>query len=200
MDGCVKMASSGYRTTVDAVWLANTVAVPRGDETVLDVGVGSGGVALCLMERFPNLKVTGIDISDAMLSNASVNALANRRDIKLEMNDILTWRTDKKFDIVMTNPPYFSGTPRDDAAHHNVDIYEWTRSCVKRLVPRGIFYTIVAPDVLDQVVAALYYSKCGAITLHPIATNGDNIERIVISGRLNVKTKSKMFFPIDESV
>jgi len=197
MDGRVKMVDNGYKTTVDAVWLADAVQPPKGTEKLLDVGIGAGGASLCLLERFQNLNVTGIDISDEMLSSAWVNALANERGIALEIADIFKWKTGAQFDIVITNPPYFSGTPRKDKAHHNVDIYEWTRACIKRLAPRGMFYTIVAPDVLDQVVAAMYDAKLGAITLHPIATKTDNIERIVISGRLGVKTKANMFFPID---
>ena len=195
MDGRVKMLDDGYKTTVDAVWLADAVDAPRGCETVLDVGIGAGGVSLCLLERFGNLKVTGIDISDRMLTNTWANALANARDIDVQMADILDWKTDAQFDIVVTNPPYFSGTPREDGAHHNADIYEWTRACVKRLTPRGMFYTIVAPDVLDQVVAAMYDGKLGGITLKPIVTKHDNIERVVISGRLNVKTPARIIFP-----
>jgi len=195
MEGRVKMVDYGYRTTADAVWLADQVSPQKGTETVLDVGIGAGGVSLCLLERFQNLVVTGIDTSDEMLSNAWVNALANGRDIALEMGDIFNWKTDAQFDIVVTNPPYFSGTPREDAAHHNADIYEWTRACIRRLTPRGMFYTIVAPVVFDQVVAAAYDAKLGAITMRPIATKTDNIERIIISGRLGVKSPSKLCSP-----
>jgi tRNA1(Val) A37 N6-methylase TrmN6 len=102
----------------------------------------------------------------------------------------------RAFDIVMTNPPYFSGTPRKDGAHHNADIYKWTAACVKRLKPRGMFYTIVVPDVLDKVIAALHDAKCGGITIQPLAT-ARGIERAIVSARLGVKSPAKIFFPVD---
>jgi tRNA1(Val) A37 N6-methylase TrmN6 len=96
---------------------------------------------------------------------------------------------------VITNPPYFSGTPRADGAHHNADVYEWTRACARRLKARGTFLCIVAPAVLDKVVSALRDSKCGKIELSPIAT-GRGIERVVISARLGVGTGAAIAMPL----
>ena len=190
------MIDSGYKTTIDAVWLADAVAA-GGNETVLDVGIGAGGVALSLLERFPNLSVTGLDVSEDMLSHAWTNALLNGREIEMIKDSIFDWKTNAAFDIVVTNPPYFSGTPREDDAHHNVDIYEWTRASAKRVTPRGMFYAIAAPDVMDKIIAALVDGNFGGVSILPIATKPDNIERVIISARLNVKTPAKMFFPID---
>lgn len=195
-DGRTKFVDNGgYKVTNDAVWLANMVTAKKGG-SVLDVGCGTGGVALCILENNKELKVTGIDISERMISDAKQNAEQNGRNIELIKADIFSWKTSRQFDFVVTNPPYFSGTPRSDNAHHNVDMYKWTMACVKRLRARGVFYCIISPENLDKVIAALVTSKCGDIKVRPIATV-HGIERIVISGRLGVKTGATMFFPID---
>ena len=71
MGGRVKMRRGIYNPTSDAVWLAAFVdTVPQ---TVLDAGTGTGGVALCLMARIPNIKMTALDISNDMLDAAREN-------------------------------------------------------------------------------------------------------------------------------
>lgn len=197
-NGAVRLIDSGgYKTTGDAVILAECINAKSG--TVLDVGIGAGGVALCMLDECPKLKVTGIDISEDMIGDAWANAVLNNRDIELLSADIFKWKTNRQFDFVVTNPPYFSGTPRKDGAHHNVDIYKWTAASAKRVRPRGYFYAIAGVDVMDKVIAALHDAKCGGITLKLIgrspggklgAQNG--IERVVISARKNVKTPARI--------
>ncbi|MDR1071586.1 MAG: methyltransferase [Rickettsiales bacterium] len=189
------MSADGYRTTVDAVALA--AAAKTGKRAaVLDVGIGAGGVALAMLDDNPGLKITGIDVSADMLTRAMLNAAANDREMELLQADIFDFRTGRLFDAVVTNPPYFSGTPRADAAHHNADIYKWTAACAKRVKARGMLYMIVAPGVLDKAVAALHDSKFGEISIRPLATER-GIERVVVSARLGVRTPAKIFFPVD---
>jgi len=189
------MIDRGYKTTADAMWLAEAARAACGGKkrlAVLDAGIGPGGVALSLLDDNPALMVAGVDVSDQMLSAAWLNALANNREIELIQSDIAKWKTSRLFDVVVTNPPYLAGTARKDKAHHNADIYQWTRVCAKRLRARGMFYCIVAPDVLDKVVAALYDSNCGEIQLTPIETKKDSISRVIISARAGVKTPAKI--------
>ena len=182
--------AGGYKTTGDAPALAAAVGA-SGPARVLDVGCGAGGVALCMMDENSKLKMTGIDMSDKMLADASRNARLNGRDIELLKRDIFDWKTTRQFDFVVTNPPYFSGTPRRDNAHHNVDIYGWTSACVKRLRARGVFYCIVSTGVMDKVIAALSNGKCGGITVRVAPS-----DRVIISGRLGVKTGAKLLIDL----
>jgi tRNA1Val (adenine37-N6)-methyltransferase len=193
-NGRIKLANGGYKPTSDTIWLADSVEA-KGRASVLDAGVGSGGVALCLLDKNPNLKITGVDLSEEMVSRAWINAVLNKREIDLIQADILTWRTKSQFDVVVTNPPFFAGTPKKSGAHHNADIYKWTAAAAKRLRARGFIYIIVPPGALDKVVAALYDSKCGEITIRPIETS-KGIERVVISGRLGVKSPARLLPPV----
>ncbi len=184
MGGRVQINRGRYNPTSDAVWLAAFADAPA--RTVLDVGVGTGGVALCMMAHRPSIQMTGIDISRDMLDECGRNAALNRRDIELIETDILTWKTNRTFDLVVTNPPYFKGTPAHHNAHHNVDLPAWTRACVKRVRPMGTFCTIVDAAVADEIICALG-GRCGDITVFPLFGGRRVAERALIRAKLGAR-------------
>lgn len=182
LDGAVKMYRSSYNPTSDAVWLA---ALPTAKpESILDVGVGSGGVSMCLHRHFPNTPIVGIDISDELLEVCARNAQLNRFSMELINQDILTWSTPRTFDLVVTNPPYFKGTAKkkNPNAHHNADLQHWVRRCVARVRPSGYFCTIVDAARLGDVLAVMG-KTFGTITLIPLFGKKPIAERVLISGR-----------------
>lgn len=181
MGGRVHMHRGFYNPTSDAVWLA--AFAPTTGKTVLDVGIGSGGVSLCMLAHNPNMKVTGIDISDEMLSAAQQNAELNNRDIELINTDITTWRTDRTFDIVVTNPPYFRGTPAKHNAHHNADLNTWIKKCVARTKPNGYCCVITDASTIDTVISVMS-QKCGDINIFPLFGARDTAERVLLRGRV----------------
>ena len=74
---------------------------------ILDIGTGSGCIAISLAKNLPNAKLTALDISNEALEVATKNAEANGVDVKFEIHDIL--RLEKlsgPFDIIVSNPPY----------------------------------------------------------------------------------------------
>jgi tRNA1(Val) A37 N6-methylase TrmN6 len=193
MGGRVKFYFGNYNITSDAVWLAAFV-VKAKIKNVLDVGIGTGGVSLCLLEHNPNLEITGIDISKQMLDECEKNAKLNKRKITLLNTDILNWKTSKTFDAVITNPPYFKGSAASHGAHHNVNLAEWTRACLKRVRPRGYFYAIADSSVISEIIAELYNGKAGGIEIIPLFSEKKNTaERVLVSARLGVKTGTKIY-------
>ena len=84
------------------------------DLRVLDVGTGSGAIAIALARnlRFP--EVTAIDISAGALAVAAENARRLHADIRLMRRDVFTWTPDAdSFDIIVSNPPYIAREERD---------------------------------------------------------------------------------------
>ena len=182
LGGQVRFWRGTYNPTSDAAWLAAFAAdVPA--KTVLDVGVGTGGAILCLMAHKPTINATGIDISDKMLNQCAKNAELNRRDIELINTDITTWRTPRTFDLVISNPPYFKGTPATHNAHHNADIIKWTKKSVARVRPRGTYCTIVDAGAVSDVIASIS-EKCGDITIFPLFSKKRTAERVIIRARI----------------
>lgn len=84
-------------------------------KTVLDVGTGSGLLALFAAER--GGLVTALDINPFAVETARRNAAANQLEVKILESDLFKKLPKQHFNIVLINPPYFAANPRDVAAH-----------------------------------------------------------------------------------
>lgn len=90
--------------------------------TVLDVGTGTGAIAITVKKERPMDLVTAIDISSEALSVAKENALKLDADIRFLEGDLSAPVSHEKFDVVLSNPPYISEAERplvDDIVFFN---------------------------------------------------------------------------------
>lgn len=174
-----------YNPTSDAVWLA--AFAPDTAKTILDVGVGSGGVSLCLHHHNPTASITAVDISAQMLDMAEQNAALNDTTLELISADIYTWRSARTFDLVITNPPYFQGTPAKHNAHHNADIGTWIKKCVARVRPMGTFCMITDAATISSAINAMHQAKLRDINILPLFGAKRTAERVLLSGRLGTR-------------
>jgi|TARA_R110000772_G_scaffold229095_1_gene339913 release factor glutamine methyltransferase len=90
-------------------WIINEVQKgdPREEVKILDIGTGSGCIAISLAKNLPNAKVYALDISKKALQIAGENAMDNGVDIVFLEADILSLEGFKdKFDVIVSNPPY----------------------------------------------------------------------------------------------
>lgn len=83
---------------------------------ILDIGTGSGCIAIALKKHLPHAQVTAIDISEQALEVAKRNAIKNNVDIDFVLHDIFD---DKNiplasFDLVVSNPPYVTEQEKED--------------------------------------------------------------------------------------
>ena len=184
------MRAGRYNPTSDAVWVA--AFVEGNPKTVLDVGTGTGAVALCLMARIPEISMTAIDISPEMLADARQNFALNNRNADFINADILSWRTGKTFDLVITNPPYFNGTPAQHNAHHNANLGLWVRRCIARVRPNGTFVTIVDAPMTGTVISEMT-AHCGDIRILPLFSKKNTAERVLLSGRVGRAPNTTIF-------
>ncbi|TDP02535.1 peptide chain release factor N(5)-glutamine methyltransferase [Flavobacterium sp. 245] len=74
---------------------------------ILDIGTGSGCIAISLAKNLPNAKVYAIDVSKKALDTAKRNAINNKVDVTFMLKNILELEILKSdYDIIVSNPPY----------------------------------------------------------------------------------------------
>jgi len=88
---------------------------------VLDVGTGSGCIALALAQRFSHWQVEGMDISEEALKTARQNADENRVNVRFFAGDILSSTRSHSYDLVVSNPPYICRREAVDMRHNVLD-------------------------------------------------------------------------------
>lgn len=182
---------SGLRASSDAVLLAASVAASPGAR-VLELGSGSGAVALCLAARRPDLQICGWDIQADLVAlaqrNATLNGWPDR--VQFQHRDVLApLRPDagQGWDHVVSNPPFYDGDSTDPSADPQrrrammeADLVGWLRCAAHLLVHRGRLTMIFRADRLDDLLAALRRDFGGIIVLPLWPRVGQAAKRVLV--------------------
>lgn len=75
---------------------------------VVDIGTGSGAIAVTMKKEWPQANVTATDISALALATAQRNAETHQADIRFVLGDLTEPITHQKWDVVLSNPPYIA--------------------------------------------------------------------------------------------
>ncbi len=114
--------------------------------TLLDIGTGSGCIAISLAKELPNFKVTAYDISEKALETAKKNAELNKADVNFEKVDILNPSFTihhSPFTIIVSNPPYVTKQEIDRMQKNVLDFEPHLALFVEDSEPL-IFYEAIA--------------------------------------------------------
>lgn len=127
-----------------------------GGRRILDIGTGSGLIALMMAQRFPEASVTGIDIDGDACRQATANVMASPfaervRIVEASLQKFAAMAGVGPFDAVVCNPPYFQKSLKpDDArrslARHNDSLsFRELAVCSKELLRDGGTLSVIAP-------------------------------------------------------
>ena len=145
--------------------------------SLLDIGTGSGAIAVALAKNMDRALVSAWDISYKALDVAVLNSKANSTDISFDRVDVLgDYPTDKKYDIIVSNPPYVLESEKEQM-EQNVLEYEPHTAL---FVPDNnalLFYKRIADIALNLLTPAgrLYFEinqAKGAETVKMLETKG----------------------------
>jgi release factor glutamine methyltransferase len=105
---------------------------------VLDVGVGSGAIALAIADEHPFAHVVGVDSSEAALALAEENRARTEMDgrVRLVHGDLLRG-VEGRFDLVVSNPPYV-GAEEWERLQPEIRLYEPRAALVGTGIGKGI--------------------------------------------------------------
>ena len=112
---------------------------------ILDIGTGSGAIAIAIAASRPQASITAIDTSSAALAIARENAAAHHLTdrIRFRESDLLSALPGEKFDIIVSNPPYVPGNEplepqvRDFEPHTALFAGESGLGLYRRLIPQA---------------------------------------------------------------
>lgn len=88
------------------VLISESVSRQPGASSILDIGTGSGCIAVALARQFPNASVTATDISEAALEMARHNADRHGVVIEFLHGSLFDPLVERRFDLIVSNPPY----------------------------------------------------------------------------------------------
>ncbi len=90
---------------------------------VLDVGTGSGCIAISLAKELPESQVTAWDVSGEALSIAAANSKALQASVRFEQRDVLTYEpcVVDCYDVIVSNPPYVTEAEKQEMEHNVLD-------------------------------------------------------------------------------
>lgn len=126
---------------------------------ILDMGTGSGCIAISLAHKLPKSNVTAWDISTTALAVAAENSRNNGTEVTFERVDILSYEPKSaQFDIIVSNPPYIK--ENEKAAMHS-NVLDWEPHTAL-FVPDSdplLFYRTIAEKGLQMLApnGTLYF-------------------------------------------
>lgn len=124
----------------------------RGGHTILDIGTGTGLIALMMAQRFPEAHVVGIDIDHEAVEQAKENVAASPFNIDIIEADAKTFNVQRSmFNVILSNPPYFVDSlecpdgQRTMARHTASLTYGELMAAVNRLLADDGEFSVVIP-------------------------------------------------------
>ena len=100
-------------------------ALSASPKMILDLGTGSGALALALANKYPEASVDAVDVSAAALSLAQENAAALGLDARVTFHEGSWWRPlglgEQRYDLIVSNPPYLTDEEMTTAEPEVVD-------------------------------------------------------------------------------
>ena len=201
----LRQPTAGYRVAIDPVMLA--AAVPAGTgEHVLDVGVGTGAAALCLLARVEHCLLTGLERHPAQARLAAENAALNGLEERFRVltGDLLRppdGLAPGSFDHVMANPPYLrrgrAQAPADEGrAAANVEdeagLGDWIGFCLAMARQGGTVTLIHRAERLDELLGELS-AGAGEIVVFPLWPGGGKpASRVIVRARPGVASPLRL--------
>lgn len=175
------------------VLVAEAISRHQSPRTVLDIGTGSGCIAITLFKMLPDATVTATDISEAALAVARRNAETLGATIEFLPGSLFVPVVGRRFDLIVSNPPYIPtadirGLEQEvrgydpitalDGGSDGLDVYRLLiPAAVTHLNPGG--WLLLETGVGQSMEVVSIFNKTGSFNEPIIAVDTGGIERVV---------------------
>ena len=154
--------------------LLGAIAGSGSPHNILEIGVGSGVVSLMMAQRFSEAKIQGVEIDHAAWQQATENAQKSpwngRIDFFNKSFQEFCHQDLTKFDLIVSNPPYFSNhlkspDPKRNLALHAdaLPFHDLAKGVLALLHSEGEFWVILPPDQMGELEKILLSLGLNAI-------------------------------------
>lgn len=142
-------------------------ATAEGGSNILDIGTGTGLIALMMAQRFPQATVTGIDIDEGAVTQAWINVKASpfTDRITIKHCDIAKIDCTNKYDCITCNPPFFENATlcpnkqRTIARHSTTLPYSTLmQKAAELLTEDGCMSLIIPTDIIGRIEEEITYA------------------------------------------
>ena len=156
----------GYCYNSDTIFLYHFIRSFDIKGEVLDVGTGSGILALLVARDFPQASVSAIEPQERFVEYARINAKANKKDITIYLGDFVHMVFGKKFDFIVSNPPFYhknvlrSKDKMIDKARYSgfLPLDEFFKKASSILSPKGmLIFCYDAKQIMDIISKLTLY-------------------------------------------
>jgi len=131
-------------------WVVKTVD-HKAPLEIIDVGTGSGCIAISLKNALPNAFLTGVDVMRNALETAEKNAKNNDIHVDWKMRDALNMPHDvDKYDVIVSNPPYVLDSEKELMSKNVIDFEPHTALFVTDDDPL-LFYEAISNWAIDAL-------------------------------------------------
>jgi tRNA1(Val) A37 N6-methylase TrmN6 len=195
----------GYRYNSDSLILYDFISKLNPKGTILDVGSGSGIVGLLIKRDFPNIELFQIDIQPLHVKLTKKSAEYNKLKSIALYTDIKEAKFDKKFDFIVTNPPFYSkGSQKSENEALKVSRYvdvlpfdELCRAVSTNLKPRGSFVFCYDAKQIDILLSTLLKYKFKVNKIRFVHTKEKkDASLILIHAKKSSKSLCKIEYPL----
>ncbi|WP_313002057.1 tRNA1(Val) (adenine(37)-N6)-methyltransferase [Chryseobacterium gleum] len=201
----IQQSKDVFRVGTDGVLLGALADVELASH-VLEVGTGTGLISLMLAQRNPPAEFLGLDINEdaAQLTRLNFENSPFRLRLKNSHQDFKTFETSDRFDLIVSNPPYFeeSGSEKDKIARQTVELNfsQLITRAAELLSGSGIFSVIIPVEAGEIFVSIgkennLYLKR--KINIKGI--EGSKTKRLILEFSSEAKEVDESDFIIEKS-
>lgn len=156
----VDQINCAMKINTDGVLLA-AMAQHENPKWILDIGTGTGVIALMLAQRFPKAQVYAVEIDEQASATAEKNFQNSVFNKRLTNNNISIeqFNNPEKFDLIVTNPPFFvndykNAEPKKEMARHASHTFfgELVKKVNELLSDDGCFWFVLPIKQSEEVV------------------------------------------------